>query len=73
MILSRNVLDYNYSGLGPYVKLAEKHFVNTQDALLFVPFQPMCLKWGFHFSRGPSAFRSVWLEWAVGQTKVSIT
>lgn len=38
MILSRNGLDDNYSGLGLYVKLAEKCFVNMQDTCLLFPF-----------------------------------
>jgi len=51
VILSRNVLNYNYRGFGLHVKLAEKCFVHMQDTFLFAPFQPTCLKWGFHFSR----------------------
>lgn len=38
MILSSNVLNDNYSSLGLYVKLAEKHFVNMQDTSCLFPF-----------------------------------
>lgn len=48
MILSRAVLNGNYSGFGLNVKLAEKRFVNMQHSLLFVPFQTV-LEMGFSF------------------------